>query len=124
MKTGPRKFACCVICDTPVYEILRFDPETRVIRKVGAPLPGAVHLVWLQCDGRRVELSCCEDCRLDFLAQIGDWTPRIWRRVIEATAAARDVKAEPSWVEVHNKAILDLIGNPPIAYIGAKPLAG
>lgn len=117
---GPRIGGHCVCCDQPVYNILTFDAVTGNPKTLGAPIEGAVHALFLQVDGRRVELSFCARCIVDLKVNM---LPAIWRRVVLAFCQQRDLKSDIEWTRNHNRAIVDIIANPPIAYIGAKALA-
>lgn len=122
LKLGPRKFAACVVCDAAVYEVITFHPDTKQPRQLGAAIDGAVQAILFQVDGRRVELSLCAACAAQFDREWQDLLPAVWERIILATVAQRDHRKDEAWVNAHNRAIVDLVGNPPIAYVGCKPL--
>lgn len=122
LKPGPRKFAACVACDAPVYEVVAFHPETKQPRKLGAVVPGSVQAVIFQVDGRRIELSLCAACAVQFGLEWQDVLSAVWQRVILATVEQRGHRKDDAWVNAHNRAIVDLVGNPPLCFVGCKPL--
>mgnify|MGYP001582719934 CR=1 FL=1 len=125
---GPRQGGCCVVCDAPCYRVKSFDPKTRRPRQMGEPIEGAKLALFLQVNGARAELTLCAACA----EAASQWTQHInliWKRVILAFQFMRDnppvthsADSKARWHESHNRAICDLVANPPIALIGMKDL--
>ena len=124
MKDGPRKTACCVVCDEPVYEIRAFDPETQNPVKLGPPHTSARQVAFRLVGGSLVHISVCGDCvgRVE-----SDWNllvRAIWKRIVLATVYLRDNPRlgidREDWIRNHNKAIVRLLADPPIAFLGLR----
>lgn len=123
-----RKAGCCVICDVPVYQVIKFHPETKAPTKLGSPLDGVALATWLQVSGARVELSVCGPCAKKLGSEWPVFAAWIWKRCILSMLVLRDAAdklPEPrksEWIASHDRAIAAMLDNPPIAYIGHRPL--
>jgi hypothetical protein len=63
----PYKIAgCCSLCDQPAFDVItRWEPHERrpgEPKKMGAPLAGSARITFLLFNGRRTDMTFCEEC--------------------------------------------------------------
>ena len=80
-----KKYGCCTLCDTEVYEIKTYFPEGPLHgfpRKTGRPLPSAWRIDYVLADGSHASLTSCESC----LANMKDPAnfPSLWAKVMRS----------------------------------------